>query len=241
MTLEGRTVLITGGARRIGRSLALAVARAGGDVILHYGTSQLEAESAGREIEALGRRAILLQADLAEAEQAAGLVARAAGHGPLYALVNNAAIFEDLDWQSTGVEAWNRHLQINLTAPFLLGQAFARALPPGESGRIVNLLDWRALRPGPDHLPYTVSKAALTALTRSLAAALAPQISVNGLALGAVLPPGDRASTEGLLDRVPAGRWARLEEVDQALIFLLDGPAYITGEILQVDGGRHLA
>jgi NAD(P)-dependent dehydrogenase (short-subunit alcohol dehydrogenase family) len=234
------TVLVTGGARRIGRSLALAVARSGANVVLHYGRSRAEAESVRNEIEALGRRAFLLQADLADADQAAGLVARATEGGPLYALVNNAAIFEDLSWDITRLEDWERHLRINLTAPFLLSQAFARALPHGESGRIVNLLDWRALRPGPDHLPYTVSKAALAALTRSLAAALAPAISVNGLALGAVLPPADRPIEAGLLAGIPAGRWTRLEEVEQALLFLLDGPDSVTGEILPVDGGRHL-
>ena len=108
------------------------------------------------------------------------------------------------------------------------------------SGRIINLLDWRALQPGPDHLPYTISKSALAALTRSLAVALAPQINVNGLALGAILPPSGGITDPNILNRVPARRWANLEEVSQALVFLLNGPAYVTGEILHVDGGRHL-
>jgi NAD(P)-dependent dehydrogenase (short-subunit alcohol dehydrogenase family) len=233
-------VLITGGARRIGRSLALAVARAGSDVVVHYGQSEDEADSLRAEIEALGRKAILLQADLADPAQINALIPRILEHGPLYGLVNNAAIFAALDWESTGLEDWNRHLMINLTAPFLLSQAFARALRPGERGRIINILDWRALRPGPDHLPYTISKAALAALTRSLAAALAPQINVNGLALGAILPPSGGDLSPNILDKVPADRWASLDEVSQALMFLLDGPVYITGEILHVDGGRHL-
>jgi pteridine reductase len=233
-------VLITGGARRIGRSLALAVARAGSDVVVHYGQSEDEADSVRAKIEALGRKAILLQADLADPAQINALIPRALEHGSLYGLVNNAAIFTALDWESTGLEDWNRHLMINLTAPFLLSQAFARALRPGERGRIINILDWRALRPGPDHLPYTISKSALAALTRSLAAALAPQINVNGLALGAILPPSEGDLSPNILDKVPAGRWASLDEVSQALMFLLDGPAYITGEILHVDGGRHL-
>jgi len=240
MSLEGKLVLITGAAERVGHSLALAVARAGGDVVVHFGGSQEAAESTRSEIEALGRKAILVRADLADATQAAGLIPGLSQHGPLFGLVNNAAIFEALTWEKTGLEAWNRHLAINLTAPFLLAQAFARALPPGKTGRIVNMLDWRALRPGPDHLPYTISKSALAALTRSLAAALAPQITVNALALGAVLPPTDAPSPQHILENVPAGRWATLEEVDQALLFLLDGPAYVTGEIIHVDGGRHL-
>jgi NAD(P)-dependent dehydrogenase (short-subunit alcohol dehydrogenase family) len=240
MGMDGRRVLITGGARRIGRLLALAVAQAGGDVVIHYGQSRSEAEQTRAEIEALGRKAALVSADLADPAQASGLLGVALEGGPIFALVNNAAIFEPLTWDTTGLEAWNRHLAVNLTAPFLLSQAFGRSLPPDETGRIVNLLDWRALRPGPDHLAYTISKAALAALTRSLAAALAPHITVNGLALGAVLPPADGEVNKEILDNVHARRWAGSEEVGQALIFLLDGPAYITGEILHLDGGRHL-
>jgi NAD(P)-dependent dehydrogenase (short-subunit alcohol dehydrogenase family) len=145
-----------------------------------------------------------------------------------------------LDWKTTSLEDWNRHLMVNLTTPFLLIQAFARQVSADHQGRIVNLLDWRALRPGADHLPYTISKVALAGLTRSLAQAFAPQIQVNGVALGAILPPADGADTSAIIRDVPARRWADLAEVGQAVIFLLSGPTYITGEILHVDGGRHL-
>jgi len=239
MTLAGKTVLVTGGARRVGAVLALAAARAGADVALHYHRSAGEAEALRDRLTGLGRRAALFQADLSDPQQAAGLVERVHRDGELFALVNNAAIFESLTWETADPAGWDRHLAVNLTAPFLLSQAFARNLGPAADGRIVNLLDWRALRPGADHLPYTVSKAGLAALTRSLAVALAPRITVNGLALGAVLPPDDGAPP-GVLERVPAGRWADLEEVGQALLFLLDGPAYVTGEILHLDGGRQL-
>lgn len=237
---EDKYVLVTGGAQRIGRSISLAVARAGANVAVHYWRSQGEAESVCAEIEALGRKAILVQADLEQPDQISRLIPHILKQGQLFGLVNNAAVFEKLDWKSSSLEAWNRHLMINLTAPFLLSQAFAQALQPGEEGRIINLVDWRALRPGPDHLPYTISKSALAALTRSLAVALAPRITVNGLALGAILPPSDGIGDPNILDKIPSGRWANLEEVDQALIFLLNGPAYITGEILHIDGGRHL-
>lgn len=240
MTLVGKNILITGGARRIGRSLALAVARAGADVIIHFGNSRGEAESAQAEVQALGRNAFLLQADLADSTQVASLIARAQAFGPIYALVNNAAIFAPLTWADSSLDAWNQHLMVNLTVPFLLSQAFAQSQQPKGNRRIVNLLDWRAERPGADHLPYTISKAALAALTRSLAVALAPDVTVNGLALGAVLPPSDDKAANDILDRVPAQRWADLNEVGEALLFLLDGPAYITGEIIHVDGGRHL-
>lgn len=137
LPLLGKTVLITGSARRV------------------------------------GRRAWILASDLGKPAEASKLISRANKLSPLYALVNSAAIFD-----------WDRHLTNNLTAPFLLGQAFAKQLPEGTEGRIVNILDWRALRPGADHFPYTISKAALAAFTQSLAVALAPRISVNGLALG---------------------------------------------------------
>lgn len=237
---EDKFVLVTGGAQRIGRSISLAVARAGANVAVHYWRSQGEAESVGAEIEALGRKALLVQADLEQPLQVRRLIPHILKQGQLFGLVNNAAVFEKLDWKSSSLGAWNRHLMINLTAPFLLSQAFAQALQPGEEGRIINLVDWRALRPGPDHLPYTISKSALAALTCSMAVALAPRITVNGLALGAILPPSDGGGDPNILDKIPSGRWANLEEVDQALIFLLNGPAYITGEILHIDGGRHL-
>jgi NAD(P)-dependent dehydrogenase (short-subunit alcohol dehydrogenase family) len=240
MSLDNKLVLITGAARRVGRELALAVAQAGATVFIHYSHSQAEAQRLSDEIHAMGNQAFLLQADLNLPSQVDTLIQRATEQGPLYALVNNASVFEPLTWQSTTLEAWNSHLMVNLTAPFLLSQAFARSLPHDRTGRIVNLLDWRALRPGADHLPYTISKSALAALTRSLAIALAPNISVNGLALGAVLPPSTGDKPTNILANVPASRWADMDEVTQALIFLLDGPAYITGEIIHIDGGRHL-
>jgi len=240
MALAGKTVLITGAARRVGRSLALGVAAAGGNLVIHFGHSRNEAENLKTEIRTLGQQAHLLQADLADVDQVGSLIPRALEYGPLFALVNNAAIFEPLDWNETRLEDWNRNLMINLTTPFLLSQAFARSLPDGANGRIVNILDWRSERPGADHLPYTISKAALAALTRSLAQAFAPRITVNGLALGAILPPIHGQADEKIINNVPARRWAELEEVNQALLFFLEGPTYISGEIMHVDGGRHL-
>ena len=239
MSLEGKAVLITGGARRVGRALVLAAAQAGADIFLHYRRSETEAEALRDELAGLGRRAFLLKADLSNPQACMDLIGRARRQADLFALVNNAAVFEDTNWETTDLAAWNLSMQVNLTAPFLLSQAFAHSLDRQADGRIINLLDWRALRPGSDHLAYTISKAGLAALTTSLAVALAPRITVNGLALGAVLPP-EAGAPAGLLDKIPAGRWASLDEVGQALVFLLDGPTYITGEILHVDGGRHL-
>jgi pteridine reductase len=236
--LDGKVVLITGAARRIGRRFALACARAGADVAIHHSNSEEEAEALKQEIVSLGHRAWIFQADFNDPLQAGSLIPLVNESTPLFALVNSAAIFDSLSLENTSLQAWQQHLQINLTAPFLLSQAFAKQAQPGA--RIVNILDWRALRPGADHFPYTISKSALAALTRSLAIALAPNITVNGLALGAILPPADGNGNVDILKNVPLKRWANENEVEEALLFLLTCPSYITGEILHVDGGRHL-
>jgi pteridine reductase len=186
----------------------------------------------------MGRQAWVIQADLSDSGQARQLIPQINESTPLHALVNSAAIFESLSLEATSTKDWEKHIAVNLTTPFLLSQAFAKQAP--ADARIVNILDWRALRPGADHFPYTVSKAALAALTKSLAVALAPGITVNGLALGAVLPPADGNVNPEITRSIPAKRWSKEKEVEGALLFLLSGPAYITGEILHVDGGRHL-
>ena len=238
--LHGHTALITGAGRRLGAAFARAVAEAGGGVCLHYGTTP--AEALARELaEAHGVQAVALQADLADAQGAAHLVDRAAQQlGEIDLLVNSASIFGASTFADTDLPAWKKHIAVNLTAPFLLSQAFARHRV-GRTGAIVNLLDWRALRPGADHFAYTISKAGLAALTQSLAQALAPSIRVNGLALGAILPPPDATSEEiPPAARSPLSRWGTLQETCDALLFLLAGPDFITGEILHLDGGRHL-
>ena len=233
-----KTILITGAARRLGRVFALACARAGADVVIHHGHSDADAETLRAEINGLGRRAWAFQADLSDSTQAQSLVPLINRSTPIHFLLNSAAIFESLTIDATSLEDWEKHFAVNLTAPFLLSQSFTRQAEDGA--RIVNILDWRALRPGADHFPYTVSKSALAALTKSLAAALAPKIIVNGLALGAILPPSNGNKNPDIIKNVPLQRWAFTEEVEQALIYLLTGPAYITGEIVHVDGGRHL-
>lgn len=240
MNIEGKNILITGAARRVGRVMALAIARAGGNVIIHHGHSSKMAYELKDEVEGLGRNGYVIKADLNEPDQVHELFIKANDMCMISGLVNSAAIFEPLSWQETDLDAWNRHLNINLRAPFILSQSFAEKLPDEENGVIVNILDWRALRPGSDHLPYTISKAGLSALTQSMAIALAPRITVNGLAFGAILPPSDGGASEDILKDVPARRWADLDEVGEAILFLLEGPTYITGEILHLDGGRHL-
>lgn len=236
--LRQKTVLITGAARRLGRNFALACAKAGAYIVVHHAHSDAEAESLRAEINGLGSRAWVFQADFSDSSQTQNLIPLINRSTPIHYLINNAAIFESRTMETASREDWERHIAINLTAPFLLSQAFARQAAQGA--RIVNILDWRALRPGADHFPYTVSKAALAAMTKSLAVALAPKITVNGLALGAILPPSDGNVNPEIAKNIPLKRWAKEGEAEQTLIFLLTCPEYITGEIVHADGGRHL-
>ncbi len=220
--------------------MAIALARAGADILLHYGQSKASASDTADEIRSLGRKVNLLQADLSQPAEARRLVEKATDISPIYAVIQNAAIFEPLRLPDVTQENWQRHLDINLTAPFFISQAFHQTLATDAKGRIVNMLDWRALRPGVDHLPYTITKAALAALTRTLAISMAPRVTVNGIALGAILPPADGSQSDSIIKPVPLRRWAEPDELDKTILFLLDGPEYITGEIIHLDGGRHL-
>lgn len=236
--LKDKIALITGAARRVGRLFAMACAKAGADVIIHHAHSDSDAETLRAEIVGLGRQAWVYKADLSDSSQAQDLIPLINRTTPIHFLINSAAIFESLTLDSTSAEDWEKHIAINLTSPFLLSQAFARQAD--EGARIANILDWRALRPGADHFPYTVSKSALAAMTKSMAVALAPKIIVNALALGAILPPSDGNVSSAITKNIPMKRWANESEVESALLFLLTCPPYITGEIIHVDGGRHL-
>jgi pteridine reductase len=234
------TILITGGARRIGRHISSSLAEAGYDIVLLHGHSDDEADQVSDEIRSFGRNCYVIKIDLDDSKSIDAHLASIPVSIRLIGLINNAAVFEPLTFETTTLNSWERHLRINLTAPFVLCKWFYERLHPDSEGRIINILDWRALRPGNDHFPYTISKAALAAMTKSLAASLAPRVSVNGIAFGAILPPSDGSPAEKMLLNVPLNRPANLEEVIQTIQFLLEGPGYITGEIIHLDGGRHL-
>jgi NAD(P)-dependent dehydrogenase (short-subunit alcohol dehydrogenase family) len=236
---ENKTVVITGSARRLGKEIALAIASAGFNIIIHTSNSQSDAESLVAQIINLGGKARFISADFTDPENANEVFTKTfAEEKNLFALINNASIFESGNFFETSFESWQTNFAINLTTPFLLSQSFAKRLGDGK-GRIINILDWRALRPGKDHFSYTISKSALASMTKAMAIALAPNIIVNGLALGAILPPSDSGS-EAIIKSVPAGRWATIKELTDSIMFLLTGPEYITGEIIHLDGGRHL-
>jgi len=240
ISLAGKTIFITGAARRIGALIAMTAAQAGADIILHHNQSIDQARELANNIREMGRSVSIVNADFADLKNVKKLADHVFDKFQIDILVNNAAIFDPVSMQETTLVIWQKHININLTVPFLLSQAFAKHLQPDKKGRIINIIDWRALRPGGDHFPYTISKAALASLTNAMAAALAPQISVNAVAFGAILPPSDGTKAENFLAHIPSGRLATKEEVSQTLLFLMTGPEYITGEIIYLDGGRHL-
>jgi NAD(P)-dependent dehydrogenase (short-subunit alcohol dehydrogenase family) len=237
-----RAALVTGGAKRLGRAMALGLAEAGFDVAIHYAASAAEAEATARDIVAIGRRAVTLRADLAREEQVAALLPDAtAALGPIGVLVNNASTFERDEWHDATRESWDLHIEPNLRAPFVLAQAFARALPAPHEGVVVNLLDQRVWSLTPHFVSYTVSKAGLWALTQSLALALAPRIRVNGIGPGPALP--SPRQTQAQFDRqcasVPLQRGTSPDEIARALLAILAMPA-MTGQMIALDGGQHM-
>lgn len=234
--------LVTGGARRIGRAIALALARDGWDVALHYHRSEDEARAAVAEIAALGRRAVALRCDLADEAQARQLLARAAAAlGPVRCVVNNASLFEydsAADFSGAGLDA---HMRANLTAPILLAQALHAATPDGARAVAINLLDQKLYNLNPDFLSYTLSKAALHTATTLLAQALAPKVRVVGVAPGITLVSG--AQSEAGFDQAhratPLGRSSTPQDVADAVCYVARARA-LTGSTLLVDGGQHL-
>jgi NAD(P)-dependent dehydrogenase (short-subunit alcohol dehydrogenase family) len=243
MDLDGAVAVVTGGAVRLGRALALSLAAQGARIAIHYNSSAGAAEAMVSEIEHLGgNEAIAVQADLSQAHGAPKVIRQAAEHfGAVDVLVNSAAIFLGGDWQHTTEDNWDRHFAINLKAPFFLSQAFAAHIGGSRRGHIVNIADWRGAHPGADHIAYTLSKAGLIAMTKSLAQALAPEIQVNAIAPGLILPPPgeDRAYLEAMATTIPAQRVGSPDEVGKALVFLLQSD-FVTGDVVYVTGGQHL-
>jgi NAD(P)-dependent dehydrogenase (short-subunit alcohol dehydrogenase family) len=237
-----RAALVTGGAKRLGRAIALALGEAGFDVAVHFSGSEADATATADTLRHMGRKAALLQADLArETETETLLPAAAAALGPIGVLVNNASVFERDEWHDTSRASWDAHIEPNLRAPFVLAQAFAKALPQDAEGVAINLLDQRVWSPTPHFISYSLSKAGLWWLTQSLALALAPRIRVNAIGPGPALP-SPRQSAEAFLRQaasVPLGHGTSPEEVGRAARAILELPA-MTGQMIALDGGQHM-
>ncbi len=237
-----KAALVTGGGRRIGRALALALAEDGFAVAVHYHRSRLAAEAVVEAIGGRGGRALALGADLADEGAVGSLLTQAEqAFGPVGVLVNNAGVFGDDTVETVTRESWDRHLAVNLRAPFVLIQDFAARLPGDAGGVVVNMLDERVWSPTPYFVSYTLSKAGLWTLTQTMALALAPRIRVNGIGPGPTLP-SPRQSAEQFARQcamMPLGRGTSPQEIAAAMRFILSAPA-LTGQMIALDGGQHL-
>lgn len=250
--MTDKRALVTGGGKRLGRAMALHLARLGHDVAVHYNSSSAGAEEVAAEIAALGRQAVPLQADLLDEAQVSTLVARAAEAlgGPLNVLVNNASIFEMDTFRTATRESWDRHIESNLRAPFVLVQTFAAQAPPAPrdhdgdpvpQSAVVNILDMRVARLTPNYASYTIAKMGLSAMTTTAAQGLAPDIRVNAIAPGWTMEDPGQSHDDFLRARAAAspGRGPRPEDICGALAYLIDSPA-VTGQTVFVDGGQRL-
>jgi len=238
-SLKGKTALVTGAGKRVGRATALALAGEGVNVVAHYGTSAGEVEGLRREIGERGVEAWAVQADLEVAEECEGLMARAVdAAGRMDILINNASIFPASKLENVTLDDLTKAVRVNAWAPFVLSRAFARQV---GRGKIVNLLDSRIKGYDRLHVAYILSKHMLAALTKMTALEFAPDITVNAVAPGLILPPPGKE--EDYLDRlkntVPLKRHGDPQDVTDAILFLLKSD-FITGQIIYVDGGRHL-
>jgi NAD(P)-dependent dehydrogenase (short-subunit alcohol dehydrogenase family) len=295
MQLANRVAWITGGGKRLGRAIALELARRGCHLAIHYGRSAAEAHEVARAAEELGRRAIVYRADLARVEEIRSMAGQIENEfGGLDILINTAANFDRVALEEIDEAAWDRALDVNLKGsafcaleaarlmrlkrdsgatllapamatasaispvtinlddpdPALLSGTYDAPAPEAEVrsmpalwGKIINFADWSALRPYRNYLPYMISKGGVVTLTEALAQELSPEITVNAIAPGTVLPPAQTgaAELEKIAGNVPLQRLGAPQDVVDAVLFLLEGGDYITGQILRVDGGRYLA
>jgi pteridine reductase len=241
MDLRGRTAIVTGAGRRVGRAIALALGARGARIAVHYNSSDNGARETARALRDLGADAETFAADLADARAIVPLVAAVhARFGALDVLVNSAAGMERTPFGDVSAETWDAIFAINLRAPFLLAQAAATHLD-AAGGAIVNIADLAAFETWPEYVPHGISKAGIVQMTRALARVMAPRVRVNAVAPGAVLLPEnwDASMRERMAKTTPLGRLGSAEDVAAAVVFLLEAD-YVTGETLIVDGGRHV-
>jgi len=230
---------VTGGVRRIGRALVVALAQEGFSIALHCRSHADEARALLRTLDVPGH---VLEADLSQEDQVSRLVSEARDIlGPVGVLINNASVFERDEWHDASRDSWDRHIETNLRAPFVLMQDFARLLPDDAKGMILNLLDQRVWNLTPHFMSYTLSKAGLWTLTQTMALALAPRIRVNAIGPGPVLPAIGQSDEhfERIRNNSPLQTGADLEEIVVAMRSLLRMPS-VTGQMIALDGGQHL-
>ncbi len=243
MDCKNKVVIVTGGATRLGGAMSQALARQGANVVVHYHHGGEAAQAIVRQCHDMGGTGLAVEADFLDPVAAARkVVTRAFDHfGRLDALVNSASIFEAETLAQTTEDIFDRHIAVNLKASVFLCQAFAGLFAADQPGHIVNIADWRATRPIPGHLTYTLTKSGLVALTRLLAQELAPNIQVNCICPGAILLPSgvDSAVADQVSKRNPLGRMGSPRDITETLIYLLRSD-FITGEVVHVTGGENL-
>ena len=233
-------ILVTGGAKRIGRAISLSLARSGYDVVIHHRNSPDEAENTAAKIHAIGSSAMCIQADLSASSSVHNLIAVSIKKfGSLQGIVNNASMFVHDDIDSINSDNWDSHMDVNAKAPMLLIQALKSSLPDRGNASVVNVLDQKVFEPNPDYLSYTASRYALLGLTDALARGLAPQIRVNAVAPGHTLASSDQ-SEEGFARasaETPLGFGPTPDDIADAVNYLLNARA-VTGQVLFVDSGE---
>ena len=240
MELEGKTALITGGARRVGRGITLALARAGANVVINYNTSATEALETAAEAEALGVRALPVQASVSDYEQVGAMMATAVKHfGGIDILVNNASTFKPDPLPTDDLTVWQRSIDTLVHGPFYCANQVAPIMLEGDGGVIIGIGDLSAFEPWPGFAGHAVGKGAVLSLTRQLALELAPRIRANAVVPGPALRPTDydEATYQRVADGTLLGRWGTPEEMAEAVVFLAKAD-YITGEVITVDGGQ---
>jgi len=243
MDLKGKVALVTGAGRRLGRAIAMALAERGAILAINYRNSQEEAQAVVAQIAGAGGRAQAFVADLEQVSEIERLTADViAAFGTIDVLVNSASVFVRKSLEEISESDWDANLDTNLKAPFFLSKIAGAAMRRNGAGKIINLGDWAGLRPYKNYIPYSVSKAGLIGLTRALARALAPEVQVNCIALGAVMPPDDydAAEIERLRKATLTKRLGTPADVARAVIFLCEGTDFATGSTLMLEGGRNL-
>jgi NAD(P)-dependent dehydrogenase (short-subunit alcohol dehydrogenase family) len=241
MKLNGKVALVTGSAHRVGKVIALALAREGADIVLHYGGSADAARETATEVEALGRRVLLAQADMSRWDEATELGKQALAHfGKVDILVNSASSYVNAGYLNTSETQFDQALDVNLKGPFALSQVIGAAMVEGDGGHIVNIVDEGAFYPSKSYTAHGISKAALLALTHSQTLTLGPKVRVNAICPGPILKPPSYSDErwDNLRNTNPLHALGTAEQVAEIVLFLLTGPAFINGDCIMLEGGR---